>query len=211
MKEIIDSLNYVVVAVDNDEEAAFIAMQVFDFAHRYRRDLSRFKIYVRLRDERNKRLIDNIAKYVTAIDGKETRIVEVFGTDKDVFAYLNLQKVMEEKAAKEFYYKYKMISTELEDKEDKKEKLLEIKNKSPENLWKERRKNLNTENVDVDEVTEITYKEDQDRSNVCHVYTKLALVGVADGEDKSRCAHLGTVTKRDDENNEYPQCAGTQR
>ena len=204
MKEIIDSLNYVVVAVDNDEEAAFIAMQVFDFAYCYRRDLSRFKIYVRLRDERNKRLTDNIAKYVTAIDSKETRIVEVFGTDKDVFAYLNLQKVMEEKAAKEFYYKYKMISTELEDKEDKKEKLLEIKNKSPEDLWKERRKNLNTENVDVDEVTEITYKEDQDRSNVCHIYTKLVLAGVADGKDEPKRKHLVSVMERYG-HKEYPQ------
>lgn len=185
MKEIIDSLNYVVVAVDNDEEAAFIAMQVFDFAHRYRRDLSRFKIYVRLRDERNKRLMEQMKKYKTKVNGKETIVVESFGTDKYVFEYLNLRNVRVEKEVTDFEGKYDGIS-------DK------ISKSVPED--DSRKENLDAAS---DEFRKY-YQKEQNRSNVCHIYTKLALAGVADRKDEPKRNHLVSVTTRD-ESNEYPR------
>ena len=185
IRMIINRLNYVVVAVDNDEEAAFITMQLFDFAHRYRRDLSRFKIYVRLRDERNKRLMEQMKKYKTKVNGKETIVVESFGTDKDVFEYLNLRNVRVEKEVTDFEGEYDKISRKISKSVPKDDSKKE----------------------DLDEVSEEFkeyYQKEQNRSNVCHVYTKLALAGVADGEDEAKREHMVAVIDRD-ENNEYPQ------
>lgn len=184
MKEIVNQLNYVVVAVDNDEEAAFIAVQIFEFAHCYRKNLDRFKIYVRLRDENRKRLLEHIRKYKVTIDGKETKIIEAFGTEENVFAYENLSETATEENVNNFKYEYDKIYADIS-------------------------KGLqqDTAKEDLDAVG-IAFKEyyqcEQNRSNYYHILTKLMLAGVDKGcgnEEKLR--HLVKVTSRN-ENNEYP-------
>lgn len=182
MKGIIDDLNYVVIAIDEDEAAAFIAVQLFEFAHCYRRNMDNFKIYVRLRDCNNKRMLEQIRKY--KINDGEKKIIEAFGTAEEVFAYRNLLEVSTEEKLKEFRKEYDKIYNE-------------ISNSLP--------KETNTENLDaVDKAFKEYYTKEQDRSNVCHIFTKLILAGVAD-KDKSqeKLNHLISVTSRN-ERNDYP-------
>lgn len=184
MKEIINELNYVVIAIDEDKEAAFIAVQLFEFAHCYRKDLNNFKIYVRLRDINNKRLLEQTRKYIINDGGKEFKIIEAFGTEEEVFAYENLLEVSTEEKLKEFKKEYDKIYNEISHNLPKEEK---------------------TETLDaVDKAFKQYYKKEQDRSNVCHILTKSILAGVADKDkNQEKLDQLISVTSRN-EHNEYP-------
>lgn len=184
LKEIIDHLNYVVIAVDNDEDASFIAVQIFEFAHCYRENLDRFKIYVRMRDENRKRLLEQIKKYRITTDGKEIKIIEAFGTEEKVFAYENLSEESTEENVENFRCKYDIIYDAIS---------------------KGLQQDTEIEKLDaVGKSFKDYYQREQNRSNYYHIHTKLMLAGVDKGcgnEEKLR--HLVKVTSRN-ENNEYP-------
>lgn len=187
LKEIIDALNYVVVSVDDDEEAASIAMHLFDFAYRYRKDFKSFRIYVRLRNDISKRLMKQVDRYKVLVDGKPVDVIEVFGTDKGVLAYENLAAVSKERNAKDFYLRYSEICRKIEGDAS-------VETLNADMLWKKRRdskgKNLNA----LDNELWIFYQEEQDRSNVCHIYTKLVLAGAV-GENGLVSGRLDTLEK----------------
>ena len=177
LKEIIDELSYVVVAVDNDDEALSAAIGIFDFAYRYRRNMDRFKIYVRLRADDGKSMLDGIDRYT--IGGR--RIIEVFGTCKEIFSYSNISAVSAEADAKDFFYQYSIATVGIDGTmtaEAKRKEIEKIKELQPGGLWKSRRDS----NADggIEGAVKVDYQEEQDRSNVSHVYTKLALAGVCD-------------------------------
>lgn len=187
LKEIIDNLNYVVVAVDDDEEAASIAIRLFDFAYRYRKNFRNFKIYVRLRNEISKRLMKEVDRYNVFVDEKPVNIIEVFGTDKEVLAHENLAAVSKEKDAKDFYLQYSEICRKIEgDTSDE--------NLDADTLWKKRRNSKRKDLNALDNELWIFYQEEQDRSNVCHIYTKLALAGAV-GENRFVSKRLDTLEK----------------
>ena len=181
MKEIVNALNYVVITVDDDEEAAFIAVQVFEFAHRYRDNMDMFKVYVRLRDDDGKRLLEQISKYRTTISGKETKQIEAFGTDKKVFSYSNLNKVSQDKEANLFKDEYGKIYDE-------------ISRDWPQDVRKER----------LDAVTKSFkehYNSEQNHSNVNHIHTKLALAGI-DVNNKNDAKRKRLIKGTKDDTNE---------
>lgn len=185
MKKIVNQLNYVVVAVDNDEEAAFIAVQIFEFAHCYRRNLDRFKIYVRMRDENRKRLLEQINKYRITIGGKEIKIIEAFGTEEKVFAYENLSEESTEENVENFRRKYDIIYNAIS---------------------KGLQQDTEIEKLDaVGKSFKDYYQHEQNRSNVYHISTKLILAGVEKGNgSQDKLDHLISVTSRN-ECNEYPE------
>lgn len=183
LKEIINQLNYVVITVDNDEEAEFIAVQLFEFAHRYRENLERFRIYVRLRNSSNRRMIEQIEKFRVTENGKDISIIQVFGTQENVFSYSNISSMSKEEEVRRFENGYQKIY-----------------NKISRGLPQEK----NDEEPDmVDKDFKSIYQLEQNRSNAWHIYTKMVLAGV-EGKlgDESKLAHLLSVTSRDD-NNEY--------
>lgn len=185
MKEIINQLNYVVIAVDNDEDAAFIAVQIFEFAHCYRENLNRFKIYVRMRDENRKQLLEQIKKYRIITDGKEIKIIEAFGIEEKVFAYENLSEESTEDKVENFHYEYDIIYNAISKglQQDTEIEKLDAAGKSFKDY----------------------YQHEQNRSNVYHISTKLILAGIADKDkNQEKLNHLISVTSRN-ERNEYPE------
>lgn len=189
LKEIIDALNYVVVSVDDDEEAASVAMHLFDFAYRYRKNLEKFRIYVRLRSNNSMRLMKDVDRYNVLVGGKTVSIIEVFGTDKEVLSHENLSAVAEEKDAKDFYLRYGEICGDTK-----------VGTMDADAWWRKRRNEKDERMNTLDNELRILYQEEQDRSNVCHIYTKLVLAGAVNEEGISvaRLDELEQMMGRDE-------------
>ena len=166
LKDIIQDLNYIVISIQDDEEAVGIATSIFEYAYRYRDNFNRFKIFVRLRNSMRE---DFLRKHKEFFN-----IIVPFGSVRDAFSYDTINKDVLEKAAKRFKYRYDIL---YEAKFDA------IENGNEEEYaneaWLKRRK-VYLEETDAVKQKEseikIWYQEEQDRSNVWHIYTKIALV-----------------------------------
>ena len=166
LKSIIQDLNYIVISIKDDEEAVGIATSIFEYAYRYRDNFNRFKIFVRLRNSMREDFLRNHKEFF------ETIIP--FGSVMDAFSYDTINKDVLEKAAKRFKYRYDIL---YEAKFDA------IENGNEEEYaneaWLKRRK-VYLEETDAvkrkESEIKIWYQEEQDRSNVWHIYTKIALV-----------------------------------
>lgn len=205
LHDMIDRLNYVVVAVGDDREGLSLALALYEFAYRYRTDVNRteaknFRIFVRLRKLR-------IADVLP-------RCIVPFGADADIFRYDILSVDVLEKHAMRFFYEYVrrdvhgMEQTlwerlaQPERTESMKQETDEMKARieafrridradrtadvKQEELWRFRREYKFDRNrceyvlrTDEADDIEVEYQEEQDRSNVWHVMTKRALAGTA--------------------------------
>lgn len=166
LKTIIQDLNYIVISIKDDEEAVGIATSIFEYAYRYRDNFNRFKIFVRLRNSMREDFLRNHKEFF------ETIIP--FGSVMDAFSYDTINKDVLEKAAKRFKYRYDILyGAKFDAIENGNEE--EYANEA----WLKRRK-VYLEETDAvmrkESEIKIWYQEEQDRSNVWHIYTKIALV-----------------------------------
>lgn len=166
LKSVIQELNYIVISVKDDEEAVGIATSIFEYAYRYRDNLNRFKVFVRLRNSMRE---DFLRKHKEFFN-----VIVPFGSVMDAFSYETINKDVLEKAAKRFKYRYDILYGA---------KFDAIENGNEEEYadeaWLKRRK-VYLEETDAvkrkESEIKIWYQEEQDRSNVWHIYTKIALV-----------------------------------
>ena len=179
VKSNINSLNYIVITVGSDEEAMNLAVDMYEYAYRYRADMLNFRIYVRLRsNEKNDDIKQLYNNYIVP-----------FGDDSSIFTYSYISMNEVEQGAERFYYAYEK-TFELEEAKKKNVSCqsdinLEFEDKNVENevknLWTERRATLNAASEDVikNRTQQITlhYKEAQDISNYRHIATKRYLAG----------------------------------
>ena len=166
----LDELNYIVIAVGDDEKGISLAVDIYEFAERSGKNISeKFSIFVRSYKRTNEKLLCKIAeKY------KDT--IVIFGASSDIFVK---KLVIDEELlqmAQKFYYEYSRQAADAKD-------LKRLENKSPEALWNERRKNERGKEVTVTDrmkYQDVIRKEGQDISNCMHIYTKVQLVGGVD-------------------------------
>lgn len=164
MKSVIKDLNYVVISVKDDEEAVSIATSIFEYAYRYRENLYRLKIFVRLR----KSMHEDFLRMHKEFFG----VIIPFGSVEKVFSYDVINTDVLEKAAKLFKYRYDILNGNKTyvpeaDEEDKAAK-----------VWINRRLSYLNETDGLkrkESEIKVWYQEEQDRSNAWHVYTKVAL------------------------------------
>lgn len=166
LKSVIQELNYIVISVKDDEEAVDIATSIFEYAYRYRDNFNRFKIFVRLRNSMRE---DFLRKHKEFFN-----VIVPFGSVMDAFSYETINKDVLEKAAKRFKYRYDILyGAKFDAIENGNEE--EYANEA----WLKRRK-VYLEETDAvkrkESEIKIWYQEEQDRSNVWHIYTKIALV-----------------------------------
>lgn len=171
MRNTIEKLNYIVIALDNDEEAMSVAVDISEFAYRYRKDVEdKFRIFVRIKD---KRMHDSIKDI-------KPNSIHPFGADEDIFTYNTVSEDVVEDGAKEFYYEYQAIA--VGEKDTKLIEKLEEYRSDHKKLWQWRKeyKNDILERNTKDDFIDLYYKEEQDKSNYFHVKTKRCLAGVND-------------------------------
>ncbi len=193
LNNIIKDLNYVVIAVKDDDEAISIAVRICKLARIkcHLRDGKKLGIFVRLREKNNYELLAHLK------DTNESISIHPFGKNGKIFNYENITTETVEEQAKRFYFEYSKKSAEIEDNIERME---ELSVSSPEREWQRRRCNaFSIENEVQDRPVslclrkarsiDLFYKEEQDRSNAYHIYTKRILAGSymsLSDEDKAR-------------------------
>lgn len=196
LRKIIGELNYVVIAVGDDERGIALAVDICEYARRFAGS-GRFRIFVRSYVRANEQRINKIAA-----DYEDC--ITVFGASSEIF---RKKQVIDDRMldmARQFYHAYESQDADLSDM-------------SPAELWKKRREKqakaiaelsacmqsrLREQPADAKQSRKSFFlrrrairrklkrQEGQDFSNALHIYTKLKLAGAftadADRADEIR-------------------------
>lgn len=178
VKELISSVDYIVICTDNEKENLSIGITLLNLAYKYHSNLEKLAIFIGINDNREYKKAQEIAKFYNECGkkDKEGNLYEFslvpFGSKKQLFTYKNIIDEEIHNKAKEFYFEYQKTSNLLDTKEAYKCA------ENPKKEWEKRREEKK-QNVDKGlwNKNELTQKEAQDMANAWHIQTKLYLVG----------------------------------
>ncbi|MDD3040102.1 hypothetical protein [Bacteroides sp.] len=209
LHKIINQLNYVVIAIGDDQKSISFAINLYEFACRYRENnLEHFKIFVRssYNSEKNIQLRD-IANYYNQSNRESLGEIIIFGSTKEVFTYDMVVNDRVKRDAMGFLNVYEG------------KPLGDIDSVEYSTLWTDR----HNVNATVEKyrsknnpkakptirhfvIQDIKRQEFQDMANVYHVATKLKLVGMFDAtvEELNRICESFTGKKVTSTDVEYP-------
>lgn len=178
VKELISSVDYIVICTDNEKENLSIGITLLNLAYKYRSNSDKLAIFIGINDNREYKKAQEIAKFYNKCGrkDKEGNLYEFslvpFGSKKQLFTYKNIIDEEIHNKAKEFYFEYQKTSNLLDTKEAYKCA------ENPKKEWEKRREEKK-QNVDKGlwNKNELTQKEAQDMANAWHIQTKLYLVG----------------------------------
>lgn len=178
VKELISSVDYIVICTDNEKENLSIGITLLNLAYKYRSNLEKLAIFIGINDNREYKKAQEIAKFYNECGkkDKEGNLYEFslvpFGSKKQLFTYKNIIDEEILNKAKDFYFEYQKTSNLLgTDKEYDCEANMDDE-------WNLRRKGKK-QNVakGLWNKNELTQKEAQDMANAWHIQTKLHLAG----------------------------------
>lgn len=159
----ISSLNYIVIAIGDDELGITLAVSLFSMAYQKGRNGSPFSIFVRCYKRENVRRMEQLATYYSERFYKDMLNIKivVFGQFDNIFSYNSIINNIFEKEARKYH-----------------EAILHI-DKDSEITWDMRHAKINARNTYSD-VKDLQRREYQDISNSQHAKTKLLLYGQGD-------------------------------
>lgn len=188
LKRIATRLNYVVVALGNDEENLAVAVEILRYVRQRRADLNHFRIYVRAYEKGQFKHMERLVRHFnTQLNPKgcedKTAYIRVFGQTEEIYTYRLIVKNQYDENARHYYETYRK---------------LKISTKTDEGDWESRRRKILTGGgIPCDNYSKLRRKEVQDRSNALHAATKIALLCAATGEerapDKASCPLAGAI------------------
>ena len=175
LKKIANKLNYVVVAVGEDELNMTVAVEILSYVRRHRDNLENFCIYVRAYDRGTFKHLSEIAKHYNSrlceTDKDKVEKIVLFGQNQEIYTYDLMVKDRYEEDGKRYYNTY--------------QSLMDPQNNES---WEERhRKHLEQKEGSTkwERMSKIRRKESQDRSNALHSYTKIKILEEAVGKDNA--------------------------
>ena len=160
----LESINYIVISIGNNDEAIALAARIFNLVRRERENLSNLRIFVRCTDNNKVEGIQKIADHYNFGYGagkKNTPVIQIFGQPEKTYTYdlVVSDRLIEE--GKLFHEKYRVLSGEGES-------------------WDERhRKLVHTGIPDIDKLRKLRRQESQNRANALHAATKIILLAGA--------------------------------
>lgn len=172
-KDLCKTLNYIVIAIGDDELGMTIAIRILNHIRRVRKDLHNMRIFVRSYRPDKEVHVQHIADYYN--EGynrcnkeqnsrlKNDAVIKLFGQSKEIYSYDMIINEALTKKGRTYQANYARLSG------DKK-------------LWDERRKN-ELEKGSLDDIRSLRRKELQDLCNALHADTKVYLLKNAMEED----------------------------
>ncbi len=191
---IIDDLNYVVIALNNDEVGLSFAVNLFEFAlqHRSGRDKV-MKIYLRSYTLSYRERMDEVERLLNEVNTGANVELRIFGGERDIYtcASIRQNKIIED--AKKFHWVYTG------------------RRKSAEDQWEEDFGNDKINDMITDRgyscyhaVYDINRRISQNISNSLHYHTKITLMGLDDAD--KMCRFHEYANSREDNTTEYHNC-----
>ena len=170
LHDLINSLNYVVIATGDDSRDLCIAATIYEYALQHRADgFEKFKILVRLYHTDNE---DKFQKAIEAYADNHYPAIEYFGSPQHIYTKAWILDEEEEKKAQQFSMAYEQASQRQLSAEQK-----ENKNGNEEKL-------TFIEETKLLKMRKAYRKDKQNRANDQHRYTKAILLGLHDIADK---------------------------
>ena len=188
--EMIEKLNYVVVAVGDDELNMTAAVEILRYVRKKRENLDNFCIYVRAYEKGSFKYLEEIAKHYNMRLGKEdndqVEKIVLFGQNEKIYTYDLVVNDRYQKEGRNYYETYRS---------------LQIDPDNDEGSWEERHdKNMKPDKkgktTKWERMSKIRRKESQDRSNALHAQTKMMLLRKAVGEKNAKGLALRALKKR---------------
>lgn len=158
LEDKINSLNYIVLSLGNDDIEIRLAINLLENAYRSRKTTGPFKIFIRSYAKDNERRMTEIVDFYNQKVGHE---FVIFGRQEDLYTYNNVIDEDAIKQAKVFYTGYANASL-MDEKWDERH-MMDGKSK---------------EDISLDDINGVIRKENQDIANYRHIDTKLKLVGL---------------------------------
>ena len=178
LEKIADTLNYVVIALGDDEQNMTVAVEILRYMRRRRADFNNFRIYVRAYEKGVFNHLGEIARHYNVLLGKDEQdkceTIDLFGQSEDIYTYELVVRDEFKSRGKQFYENYRSM---------------QIDPDNDEGTWNERhRKNMrpNGSTTKWDRMSKIRRKESQDLSNALHAQTKIRLLQKAVGEENAK-------------------------
>lgn len=155
-------VNYIVIAIGNNDEAIALAARIFNQIRRVRKDVSNLRIFVHCTDNNKVESIpQKIADHYNCGygDGEEnTPVIQLFGQPEKIYTYDLVISNRLVKEGKLFHEKYRVFSAEGESWEDRHKRLAE------------------TDSPNIDKLRKLRRQESQDKANALHAGTKMILL-----------------------------------
>lgn len=167
LKDIAPSLNYVVVAVGDDEANITLAINILKLIRRYRTNLNHFRIFVRTYENSSFSHLNNIAnRYNSTLSSESgnTPVIQVFGSKADIYSFNTIIQDEFLMEAKEYYDSYKLEYNKTV-----------VGQYYKEISWDNRREKALNTNIQCD-IDDLRRKEFQDRENALHKLTKFSIL-----------------------------------
>lgn len=157
-------LNYIVIAVGDDELGMTIAVRILNHIRRVRADLTRLKIFVRSYNPNKESFMDKIAShynegYNNGVEDcafQTDSIIKLFGQSNNIYSYDMVVNEELTRKGRNYQESYARLRGESE-------------------LWDARRKKAQ-EKASLDSLRSLRRKELQDLSNALHADTKIYLL-----------------------------------
>lgn len=168
LEEIAPNLNYVVVAIGDDEANITLAINILKMIRRHRQNLNHFKIYVRAYENSTFSHLKNIADRYNLTLASELvsscKVIEIFGSAKEIYTYETIIRDEFTKEAKQYFDAYKVEYNKTT-----------VGLQYPNGSWEDRRREAfaTLRQKDIDDLKR---KEFQDRENALHKYTKFKIL-----------------------------------
>lgn len=163
-----EELNYIVLALGDDDSNISLAINIFNRIRRYRCDMSGLVIMVRCVEEDKLSFMKQIAEHYNQGCGKETEeVIRIFGSPREIYSYNTIIKDHLRKQGRIFFSNYQRIRREKGSWQGRRAALL------GQNI-----KRLNEGNVVplLDNLRRLRRQETQDLTNALHASTKIWLL-----------------------------------
>lgn len=192
-----EAVNYIVIAVGDDELGMTLAIRILNYIRRVRPNLHKLRIYVRSYRSDKEAYMNKIASYynegynkgVKEESFKNDSVIQLFGQSKDIYSYdmvINEKLTQKGRMYQESYARLRGEST----------------------LWDVRRKK-EQEKGTIDNMRSLRRKELQDLGNALHADTKIYLLKEAIRMTMGIDYDWNDFFSRYFDDNNMPQCEGS--
>lgn len=169
LNNIAQSINFIVVAVGDDETNITVAVNVLKYIRRKRENLSKLIILVRAYSQESFSHLVGIANHYNRVlknESKNDVLIKVFGQVEDIFTYGNIVANTFKLKAMEFYDVYDAAYVLTDEGK---------RYGGQRTSWQDRRKKALSSNK-LSDIEDLRRKESQDFSNAWHALTKIQII-----------------------------------
>lgn len=178
LDRIVEKLNYVVVAIGDDEDNMTVAVEILRYVRKKRDNLDNFCIYVRAYEKGSFKHLSDIANHynrrLRKDDNDNLEKIVLFGQNEKIYTYDLVIRDKYQEDGEKYYETYRSLNLDPNPDND-------------EGPWRKRHDDtMNGKCTKWERLSKIRRKESQDRSNAIHALTKMKLLQEAIGEENVR-------------------------